>query len=110
MENKYNTYNPIRYYKKFKKEYLEFIVFVKCGLYYYSYDADARMIYYCLGKDVYSNTFKIEKFQFQKILRILHEKNMNVVLVGSKNTREYYTEKESTIKKLKKTAKSISVL
>ena len=29
-------YKPVKYYKKFKRDYLQFVVFVKCGAFYYT--------------------------------------------------------------------------
>lgn len=99
-----NKYNPLHYYKEFKKEYLEFILFVKCKDYYYTYESDAKIIYYLIKKDC-SEMYKIEKYNFQKMLKVLHDNNLNVVLVGSKNAKEYYTEKESHYSKLKLASK-----
>ena len=49
-----------------------------------TYDSDARILMY-LNKD-YSETLKysILKIDFKKIIKILHDNNLNVVLCGYK--------------------------
>ena len=97
-------YNTVHYYKEFKKEYLEFILFVKCKDFFYTYDSDARIVNFLLHKED-NGEYKIKKINFQKLLKILHRNDLNVVLVGSKNAREYYTERESCYRKIKKMSK-----
>ena len=84
-------YNTLRNYKNFKKVYREFVVFIKNGNYLCTYDSDARILMY-LNKD-YSETLKysILKIDFKKIIKTLHDNNLNVVLCGYKKSSEYYT-------------------
>lgn len=98
-------YNPIRYYKKFKSEYLQFVLFIKCGENYYTYDTDAKIAMHFSGKWTESVEYRIKKTDFASFVRILHYNNLNVVLAGSKNAREYYTDKENKYAHYKKKCK-----
>lgn len=100
-------YKPVKYYKKFKRDYLQFVVFVKCGAFYYTFDSDAKiMVYVCnyaLNED---GSIKIKKEEFFSILKILHQNELNVILAGSKNVSEYYTDKQSQYMKVRARAKA----
>lgn len=98
-------YNPIKYYKKFKKEYLQFVVFVKCGKIYQTFDSDAKIVGYIVDDRLFDGTVKIAKEDFAKILRKLHEAGLNVVLVGSKKRDKFYTSKESLYLKVRAKSK-----
>ncbi len=99
------NYSVIRNYKKFKKEYPEFIVFIKCGKYYYTYDSDSRILMYLYDAFREDMSFRIEKDSFNDVLSRLLESNLNVVLAGSKVAREYYSSKENKYEKMKKMGK-----
>lgn len=94
-------YNPLKYYKKFKRDYKEFVVFVKCGEYYYTYDADAKIVSYIFDGSNPQNYVRVKKDNFTKVVKVLLRNNLNVVLVGSKNTREYYTDTMSKYRSIK---------
>ncbi len=100
-------YNPIRYYKKFKGEYSEFVVFIKNGEFYQSYDADARIVAFVMNFCLSNNELKVSKYEFVNVLKKFHEAGLNVALAGSKNVREYYTDKQSVYKKVKSLSKGI---
>ena len=86
-------YNPLRNYKHFKKEYLYFVVFVRCGDVYYTFDADAKIMMYYFDKYRCEQSFMISKEKFNKVLRLLLSNGINVTLTGWKNAREYYSNK-----------------
>lgn len=98
-------YSVIRNYKKFKSEYKNFVLFIKCGDYYYTYDSDAKIMMYFY--DTYRETasFRIEKIKFKSVLNYLLKNGINVVLAGWKNTREYYSENLNEYEKIKRKAK-----
>ena len=103
--NKKRRYSVIRNYKKFKKEYLYFIVFVKCKDVYYTFDADAKIMLYLDNVNLVDNKYIIDKKSFKSILNLLLNKGINVVLVGWKNTREYYSNKGNNYMYYKKKSK-----
>lgn len=39
-------YNVIRNYKFFKSQYKYFVIFIKCGEYYYTFDSNAKIMMY----------------------------------------------------------------
>lgn len=98
-------YSAIRNYKKFKKDYSNFVLFIKCGEYYYTFDSDAKIMMYVyqdVKKDI---VYKIEKINFTSVLTKLHNLGLNVALAGWKLSREYYTNKMSEYDKVKRKAK-----
>lgn len=98
-------YNPIKHYKNFKKEYLEFVVFIKNGSYYCTYDSDAKIVSYVNGMPLVDGHIQIKKEQFSEMIKTLHKYGLNVVLAGSKNTNEYYTDKQSCYMKVRAQSK-----
>ena len=98
-------YNALRNYKKFKKQYLHFVLFISHGQYYYTYDSDARIMMYLYKSYREPMSFRISKERFPEVLRLLLSNNLNVVVAGWKNAREYYTDKESKYLDLKKKGK-----
>ena len=98
-------YNVIRNYKNFKKDYLYFVVFIKCKDYYYTFDSDAKIMMYLY--DVYREdaSFRIEKNKFKDVLSKLLDNGLNVVLAGWKVAREYYSENGNNYEKIKKKSK-----
>lgn len=100
------SYNPIRYYKKFKKEYLQFVVFVKCGSVYHTFDSDAKIVAYVDERTIEDGTVKIYKQEFLEVLKVLHEAGLNVVLVGSNKASEFYTSKQSEYMKVRAKSKT----
>lgn len=100
-------YKPIRYYKKFKKDYLQFVVFIKGGQYYYTFDSDAKiMCYICHVSLLEGNYVKIKKSDFTDVLKMLHEVGLNVILAGYKNVDEFYTELQSQYMKVRAKSKA----
>lgn len=99
------NYSVIRNYKKFKSIYPEFVVFIKCGEYYYTYDSDSRILMYLYQTFREDMSFRIEKNRFNSVLYKLHQNNLNVVLAGEKKANEYYTSLESKYRKIKKISK-----
>ena len=75
-------YSAIRNYKKFKKMYPNFVLFIKYGKYYYTYDADAKILMYLYGSYTENNSFRIEKEKFKSVLSKLLSSGLNVVLTG----------------------------
>lgn len=98
-------YSAIRNYKKFKKEYPYFMLFIKCGEYYYTFDSDARIMMYLYDSPSKEMDFRIEKREFEAVLFTLHAQGLNVVLAGSKITKEYYSSKMNNYMKMKKKGK-----
>lgn len=98
-------YSVIRNYKKFKKEYPKFIVFIKCGKYYYTYDSDSMIMMYLYKSFREDMSFRIEKDRFRIVLDRLLDNHLNVVLAGSKIAREYYSEGEARYDKMRKLGK-----
>lgn len=85
-------YSTIRNYKKFKSINQKFVVFIKSGDYYYTYDADAKIMMFIFKSYNYElNSFMIQKENFNKVLNILLNQGLNVILAGWKNSSEYYS-------------------
>ena len=105
-ENIMKRYSIIRNYKKIKKYNQYFVVFIKCGEYYYTYDADAKIMMYIFNKFNYElNSFRIKKENFNKTVKVLLDNHLNVILAGSKNSREYYCDKFNEYQNIKAKAK-----
>ena len=102
-----NKYNPVKHYKNFKKEYLQFVVFIKNGKHYCTYDSDAKIVSYICNMPLVEESIKIPKEQFGEIVKVLHDNNLNVALAGSKNVSEYYTHKQSRYMKVRAKSKEI---
>ena len=98
-------YSVIRNYKKFKREYPYFIVFITCKDYYYTSDSDAKIMMFIFESHREEVSFRIEKDKFTYVLKILLSHGLNVVLAGWKNSREYYSEKPNDYLKIKKKSK-----
>lgn len=98
-------YSSIRNFKKFKRVYPYFVLFIKDGNYYYTYDADAKIMNYIFKGNMIKNEYKILKSDFKFVLEKLHDHGLNVVLAGWKNSREYYSEKMNNYVKIKKKSK-----
>lgn len=94
-------YNVIRNYKFFKSQYKYFVIFIKCGEYYYTFDSDAKIMMYLTNNYNGTHRFRILKEDFKTILSMLLSKGINVVLAGWKLTREYYSQYENKYSKLK---------
>jgi len=102
---KKRKYSSIRNYKKFKKEYLYFVLFIKDGSYYYTYDMDAKIMMYLYDDFDIELRYRIYKEEFKDVLLRLHENGLNVVLAGWKYANEFYTCKSNEYLKVKKKAK-----
>ncbi len=100
------TYSVIRNYKKFKKDYPSFVLFIKGGDYYYTFDSDAKIMMYVYENAHEKIEYKIEKNKFASVQARLHSLGLNVALAGWKLSSEYYTDKMSEYQKLKKKAKA----
>lgn len=99
------TYSAIRNYKKFKKDYVNFVLFIKGGDYYYTFDSDAKIMMYVYQNVYEESEYKIEKSKFTSVQIKLHSLGLNVALAGWKLTQEFYTDKMSEYQKVKKKAK-----
>ncbi len=99
------TYSVIRNYKKFKKDYPNFVLFIKGGDYYYTFDSDAKIMMYVYENAKDENEYKIEKSKFTSVQIKLHRLGLNVALAGWKLSQEFYTDKMSEYQKVKKKAK-----
>ena len=98
-------YSVIRNYKVFKKRYLYFLVFVKSGEYYYTFDSDAKIMMYIYDAFREDASFRIEKEKWPLVVSALLEQGLNVVLTGWKNAREYYATKENRYMKYRTKSK-----
>ncbi len=72
-------YSAIRNYKKFKKMYPNFVLFIKYGKYYYIYEADTKILIYLYDSYTESNSFRMEKEKFKDVLSGLFSNGLNVV-------------------------------
>lgn len=98
-------YSAIRNYKKFKREYVNFVLFIKAGSYYYTFDSDAKIMMY-INNDVKEKMeYKIEKYKFTSTVAKLHSLGLNVVLAGWKLADEFYTDKMTNYPKIKQLAR-----
>lgn len=102
---KNRKYNSVRYYKKFKRDYLYFVLFIKDGSYYYTYDMDAKIMMYLYNDFDIDLRYRVYKEDFKDVLFKLHESGLNVVLAGWKKSQEFYTFKSNEYLKVKKKAK-----
>lgn len=100
-------YSVIRNYKRFKSQYPLFVLFIKYGEYYYTFDSDAKIMMYIFNVYREESSFRIDKNKFKGVLNILHERGLNVVLAGWKNAQEYYSYKTNEYVKIKKKSKEI---
>ena len=99
------NYSVIRNYKKFKKTYLYFVIFIKCGSFYYTFDSDAKIMMYVFDTYRVDTSFRIEKYKWSNVVNTLLDNGVNVVLAGWKNAREYYTNKENIYAKVRAKSK-----
>lgn len=102
---KNKEYSPIRNYKKFKKDYPYFVLFIKNKNYYWTFDSDAKIMMYLLKDYKDDLEYKINKEDFSKIVKMLHDIGINVALAGWKLVNEYYTDKMSEYLDVKKKAR-----
>ncbi|HBA37406.1 MAG TPA: hypothetical protein DCY94_01655 [Firmicutes bacterium] len=98
-------YSVIRNYKKFKKDYTKFVLFIKGGDYYYTFDADAKIMMFLYDSRNPVLEYRIDKNEFTKVLVKLHSVGLNVVLAGWKLSNEFYTDKTNEYDTIKKKAK-----
>lgn len=90
---KKRKYEPYNYYKKFKLVYKEFVLFIKNGEYYMTYDRDAKIVSYICKCNFEKPSLAVSKWEFKDLLSVLHNEGLNVVLSGAKKCQEYYTGK-----------------
>lgn len=98
-------YSVIRNFKRFKSEYPYFVLFIKSGDYYYTFDSDAKIMMYLFDAYKEEVSFRIEKNRFKSVLNKLHENGLNVALAGWKLSQEFYTYKMNDYENIKKKAK-----
>ncbi len=98
-------YSVIRNYKKFKKDYPYFVLFIKGGDYYYTFDSDAKIMMYVYDVKNEETSFRIEKEKFTSVVKKLHSLGINAALAGWKISKEFYTDKQSDYNDLKRKAK-----
>lgn len=98
-------YSAIRNYKKFKSEYVNFVLFIKKGDYYYTFDSDAKIMMYVYHDIKDELEYKIEKYRFTSVVTKLHSLGLNVVLAGWKLANEFYTDKTSDYIRVKRLAR-----
>ncbi len=99
------TYSTIRNYKKFKKDYVNFVLFIKGGDYYYTFDSDAKIMMY-VYQNVHEDVFyTIARDEFTNVQIKLHSIGLNVALAGYKISKEFYTSKMSEYENIKRKAK-----
>lgn len=90
MQGSDYIYNPYKLYDKHKRDYPNYILFIKKNNQYITYQNDSRILYYLTRYKTEEQSFVIDKKQFYLLIEILNENHLNVALAGKSKIKEYY--------------------
>lgn len=74
-------------YNEYKKEYSKYIVFVKEGVFYKTYDLDAAMIWNIMDYRLNGDSLSFSSKVSNKVFNTLKDKNISYIVIGEENNK-----------------------
>lgn len=92
-------------YKKYKKDYKNFILLIAKDDYFYTFQNDLKILSLLFNKQSIENYIKFKKDKLKIVVKKNFDAGINTCIISKSKCTEYYTNKPSNYEKIKSQAK-----